>query len=77
MSESNGEKQFEDRFLRSQEVCHFLGDIHQNTLSRWVDEGRFPKPHKVNALKFWRLSEVQAFIRSLGNQENQPNPASV
>ena len=44
--------------------------VSRGTIRRWVEGGVFPQPLRVNRrLIRWKLSEVQAFIESKGNQD--------
>ncbi|PZU54577.1 MAG: hypothetical protein DI561_04595 [Thauera sp.] len=36
--------------------------IAESTIWRWVKEGRFPKPTKINGSTLWPCDEVRAFI---------------
>jgi predicted DNA-binding transcriptional regulator AlpA len=35
--------------------------IHRTTPWRWVQEGKLPKPIKLNGSTRWKLSDIEAF----------------
>lgn len=52
----------ENRLLRRPEVAELLG-IGESTWSRWVADGRAPKPIRLSPRTVaWRYSDVQKFI---------------
>ncbi len=50
------------RLIRCKALCHQLG-FSRTTIWRWVREGTFPAPIKVNAHSIaWRKEDVDAWI---------------
>lgn len=54
--------------MNSAEVAALIG-VHQDTIKRWMDEGKFPKPlidssASKKARRHWRLCDVQAFVQA-------------
>jgi predicted DNA-binding transcriptional regulator AlpA len=35
--------------------------ISVRTVDRWLAKGRFPKPVRINALRYWRVSDLERF----------------
>ena len=56
------EKVDKSQLLRRPEVAQLLG-IGQSTWSRWVAEGRAPRPIRLSSHTVaWRYSDILAFI---------------
>ncbi len=52
------------RFLRLKEVQHRVG-LGRSTIYRWMDEGKFPKPHPISGYSVrWLESEIEQWIES-------------
>lgn len=73
----------EDMLLRINEVVIRIGGengkIGKSTWRRWVANGEAPRPEKRGRSTFWKLSDIQAFIRGdwrATHQDNRPMPAS-
>ena len=41
-------------------------DVHKQTIWRWVQEGKFPKPVKVNGSTRWKLSDIESWEAEQG-----------
>jgi prophage regulatory protein len=59
-----------DVFLPARRVWEFLG-VTQMTLWRWTKDGRFPPPTRFGRWRYWRRSEVEAWVAE------QPRTASL
>lgn len=49
-----------------------IADVHEQTIPRWVREGRFPKPirtGKVGSAVRWRESDIVAWIAERASRE--------
>ena len=53
-----------DKLLSRKEVCKFVG-VSQQTIWRWVKDGRFPKPLKTVRRVVWKEADLQAWIDNL------------
>lgn len=49
-------------FLRRTQIMPALVPISTATFWRWVKNGSFPAPVKVNGITMWRSSDVHAWI---------------
>ncbi len=59
--------------MNSTEVAALIG-VHPETIKRWLDEGKFPKPlidsgPSKRAPRRWRLCDVQAFLQAKTQSE--------
>ena len=41
-------------------------DVHKQTIWRWVQEGKFPKPVKVDGSTRWKLSDIESWEAEQG-----------
>ncbi len=60
------EKLVEDRNMSTIELSKFCGGVSRPTIDRWKESGL--KHYKVNGRVFFRLSEVQEFLKSHQNK---------
>jgi hypothetical protein len=60
------EKLIEDRNMSTIELSKFCGGVSRPTIDRWKESGL--KHYKVNGRVFFRLSEVQEFLKSHQNK---------
>jgi predicted DNA-binding transcriptional regulator AlpA len=62
----NKERQGEDAFLTSRQVKERYGGASDQWLwRRENNDPTFPKPLRIHGRKFWKLSELAAYERSL------------
>lgn len=47
--------------LKPREVCELLR-INENTLARWVKEGKFPKPVQIGNVRRWPAESVRKAV---------------
>ena len=52
--------------ISASEVCSMFG-VSNRTLSRWLENGKFPLPVRVGGTRRWRRSELDLFIDSKGD----------
>ena len=45
-------------------IVHYI-DSSAPTIWRWVAEGKFPKPIKINGSTRWDVTEVRAFMQKI------------
>ena len=48
-------------YLNAKQVAEMLG-VSVATLYRWMDEGRFPKPKRINHTVRWDPEAIKAFM---------------
>lgn len=61
---SEGSDRSTARLLRLKDVLHRVG-LGRSTIYRWMDEGKFPKPHSIGDYAVrWLESDVDAWIAS-------------
>ena len=71
-----------DRFVTMRDV---IGDgvkpgrypISRATLWRLIGQGRFPQPVKIGGTTAWRLSDLEAWEKSLPPFAARPNVAAI
>jgi predicted DNA-binding transcriptional regulator AlpA len=49
--------------IKSGELRDLLGGIARGTLQKWLELENFPKPIWVGRDRYWRLSDVSAWLR--------------
>jgi prophage regulatory protein len=60
-----------ERLIRLPEVLALTG-FGKSTIFKWSLEGKFPKQTKLSKkLSVWKLSEVMAFVESIGQNLNR------
>jgi predicted DNA-binding transcriptional regulator AlpA len=54
-------------------VCELSGGVCEMTIYRWMNDARkqFPEPQRINRRRYWRLSEVVAWL----DEQNEPMQA--
>lgn len=53
-----------DFFVRLPEALRIAGGVHRNTLYRWVEEGKFPRFHRLSErVVAWRRSDLDRWIK--------------
>ena len=52
--------------MSASEVCSMFS-VSNRTLSRWLENGKFPLPVRVGGTRRWRRSELDLFIDSKGD----------
>lgn len=50
-----------DRLLNRVQIRDFI-TIADETVDRWVQQGRFPKPVKIGRFLFWRWSQLEEWL---------------
>lgn len=50
--------------------------VHNVTIWRWIKQGTFPAPIYFNSRRYWRLSDVQAWIRARQQAEPSAQPTA-
>jgi len=53
------------KYYKSSELCEIFG-ITSQTLRNWTRLGRFPKPVRIGATRFYDKEEFEKFIRDGG-----------
>ncbi|TNE60266.1 MAG: AlpA family phage regulatory protein [Alphaproteobacteria bacterium] len=57
-------------YLRPRHVVEELG-IAESTLYRWLDEGKFPRPQKLNGtLSIWTRETIDEWIASQNGERS-------
>lgn len=56
-----------DGRLTRKEAAKYLG-LAENTLANWKSRGEGPKPMRLGRRVFYRLTDLQAFIRTSGGR---------
>ncbi len=52
------------RLIRLKEVVHRVG-LGRSTIYRWMDEGKFPKPHSLGGYAVaWLETDIEQWIKS-------------
>lgn len=56
----------EEVMLTAKQVQTRYGGISSMTLHRWSNDARlnFPEPFRINAVRYWKLSEITSWERS-------------
>jgi len=55
-----------DRYLSVAEICTYLG-IKRDTVYKWISEKKLPA-HRVGKLWKFKVSEIDEWVKSQGNQ---------
>ena len=57
-------KQLENRLMTANEVRELFGGISDMTVWRWLQSEQlgFPKPIHIQRRRFWRASDIEAFV---------------
>lgn len=53
------------RRLKAKPAREGLLPVSEKTIWTWVNEGKFPKPIRLNGRTVWRLSDVTSWIDSM------------
>jgi predicted DNA-binding transcriptional regulator AlpA len=58
------QEQFDDRFIRFDEVQHLVGVRSRSALKRWIDSQGFPRPIKFPGARTtaWSLNAIKAWM---------------
>lgn len=53
------------KYITAKQVCERYGSITEMTLHRWLQEPamRFPRPIKINRLRFFDIEELDEYDR--------------
>lgn len=58
----------DDRLLKIRQVCELVS-VSKSTIWQRVKAKTFPAPVKVGSGTFWKASDVQNYIKSLGGAD--------
>lgn len=63
------------RYLRAKAVRARYGGLGEMTLWRWLEdpESKFPKPFKINGVRFWDEVDLDLYDESLRQQRELGN----
>jgi prophage regulatory protein len=74
MQQEDGSPTSSIKLIWEPELCEQLGRSRY-TLQRWVREGRFPPPIKVNQQNLaWRVRDVEAWLDKLARSRKKRTP---
>jgi predicted DNA-binding transcriptional regulator AlpA len=51
-------------YIPTNELLKQVGNVHPDTLKRWVKAGKFPKPVRVGRQRLWPVDEVMAALEA-------------
>lgn len=56
----------DDRLMTAAQVRVFFGGVTDMTIYRWLKDTKlgFPKPIFINTNRYWRASEIEAFVKA-------------